>query len=451
MSRLFIRWLLAFVVAFVSLFILSIALLQSEEGADEAVIRRLALPGLTLVRERIAATADQPDAVSTPLRIEMSALSRGLGYPVLLSTTCANVAPASACAALRNGAEELVLFEDQEEFFVAATIDARTVARLGPLPRFPAVVPSHALWVLALIVAVAVVVLFSMMRPLARQLRSLETAAQQFSEGNWEARVSQELTGAEPVAKSFNRMAARTASLIRAQQDLLQAVSHEVRTPLARLQFSRDLLADARSTAEQTRYLAAMDRDLSAIDDLIGEVLEYVRLQTSERSIALLPVVLDEEFEKYRRDHRDTDSQIEGTFGDGGPSMVISADRRLFRRALGNLVRNAFAHARTRVLVRAHATSSTRVTIEVHDDGPGIPAVDRQRVLQPFVRLPKAEEDRAVHASGVGLGLAIVQRIVAAHDGLLEIRDSAPLGGACIAMSFRPATVDVDDSSPSPQ
>ncbi len=107
------------------------------------------------------------------------------------------------------------------------------------------------------------------------------------------------------------------------------------------------------------------------------------------------------------------------------PAVGVFADQRLFFRAVENLLRNAVQHARSRVLVKVQVTPDA-VEVRVDDDGPGVPADLRRRLMEPFARL---HTDRGRETGGVGLGLAIVQRIVERHEGQLEVTESAD-GGA---------------------
>ena len=108
-----------------------------------------------------------------------------------------------------------------------------------------------------------------------------------------------------------------------------------------------------------------------------------------------------------------------------GDRVLVLADPRLFQRAVENLLRNAMRHASQRVRLELTAEPDA-VRVAVHDDGPGIDEALREQVTQPFFR---AEADRGRHTGGVGLGLAIVARILDGHTGRIEITDS-PLGGA---------------------
>jgi two-component system sensor histidine kinase RstB len=214
---------------------------------------------------------------------------------------------------------------------------------------------------------------------------------------------------------------------------LLQAVSHELRTPLARISFAIDLIRTARDDSERESRLKSLDNAAQDLDELVGELLQYVRLDTSglrpaSESIELLPLVA-ELIEKESLGSETIQCEVGSELASGKVHVV--ADRAGLTRALGNLLANAYRFGRRRVIVNASA-SAAGTTIDIDDDGPGIPASDRERVFAPFVRLDESSR-------GAGLGLALVKRIVTNHGGTVTALES-PLGG-CRIRAFWPANI----------
>lgn len=225
-------------------------------------------------------------------------------------------------------------------------------------------------------------------------------------------------------------MASRTEALVRTQRELLQAVSHELRTPLARINFAIDLIRTAGNADERESRLNALDTAAQDLNELVGELLQYVRLETglpqhASEGVDLLPVV-EELIEKASLTHIEIEFQIGPTLARGDISVV--ADRNGVTRVLSNLLSNASRFARHRIVVDA-TIDSTETTIDVDDDGPGIPETDRERVFEPFVRLEESD-------SGVGLGLALVKRIITNHNGTVTALPS-PLGGCRMRTFWR--------------
>jgi signal transduction histidine kinase len=134
------------------------------------------------------------------------------------------------------------------------------------------------------------------------------------------------------------------------------------------------------------------------------------------------------ELERQRVNRPQVEVSVDGDFD--ACAEVIGSER-LFRRAVRNLLSNALRHARSHVRVSITQSSGT-ILIQIDDDGPGIPASERTRVLEPFVRL---DESRSRELGGVGLGLTIVERIVRATGGSLRIGEASS-GGASVAISW---------------
>jgi two-component system sensor histidine kinase RstB len=314
---------------------------------------------------------------------------------------------------------------------VAALTDPTQALCFGPFPSFARIEEKAATTTLTLVLLPVALAIALLLRPVAAQLRHVERAAQTIAAGDLSARVEERrVRSARSLAQSFNHMAGRTEALVRTQRELLQAVSHELRTPLARMRFAIDLIGTARDEDERRGRLAALDNATEELDELVSELLSYVRLETDAQPLAREAVALRELLEslvaRYAALHPqirfDIDERVEA-------EQVVAAERAGLQRALGNLLANAGRFARSRVAVRVESTPGV-TTIDVDDDGEGIPAAERARVFQPFVRLPARAAD-----PGAGLGLAIVQRIVTRHGGTVAALTS-PLGGCRIRTTW---------------
>lgn len=259
------------------------------------------------------------------------------------------------------------------------------------------------------------------------RLRRVERASRALAEGDLDVRVADQHASADELAASFNAMAERVGRLVRSRDELVQAVSHELGSPLSRLRFQLELL-DGQSEEKRRERLGAMTRELDALDELVAELLTYVQSddlelarETFDPQKGLTDLVELATLEAPEEGAVEVELAIP-------PALRVFADPRLFQRAIENILRNALRHAEGRVRLELHEeAASTRVV--VHDNGSGIPEALREQVKTPFYRVA-ADRDRKT--GGVGLGLAIVGRIVERHGGRLEIGDS-PLGGAAIA------------------
>jgi signal transduction histidine kinase len=260
-----------------------------------------------------------------------------------------------------------------------------------------------------------------------QRLKKVERASEALAVGEFSARVDDQGGPSDELATTFNQMAQRIEDLIRSREELVQAVSHELGSPLSRLRFHLELMEN-RPEGKREERIEAMSHELDALDELVAELLSYV--QTDELELerhAFDPTQgLTDLAELARLEaHGDRAVDVELELAN---DVQLVADRRLFQRAVENVLRNAVQHARGKVLLKL-SLDEHNVRVAVHDDGPGIPEELRDEVMIPFVRL---DADRSRTTGGVGLGLAIVCRIMNRHNGRLEIGTS-PLGGATVA------------------
>lgn len=254
------------------------------------------------------------------------------------------------------------------------------------------------LLILALLVVAVGVGAFPVVRRITRRLENLRSGVEALGAGDLTARVKVE--GHDEVARlatSFNDAAARIEQLLGAHRTLLANASHELRTPLARIRMAIELMkekADPRRKAE-------LEQDIAELDALIGEILLASRLDAVKGLDAAEPVDLlalaAEECARYEEAELD------------GQPVSIDGDPRLLRRMLRNLLENALRHGKPPVELRVSRTERG-AEIRVCDQGPGVPAAERERVFEPFYR-------RANSMQGAGLGLALVRQIARRHGG----------------------------------
>jgi len=302
----------------------------------------------------------------------------------------------------------------------------------GPVnPAVPTgVVPIGLLLTIVLLPVIAGTVAFR----LGRGIRKVERANQALAVGDLSVRVDDDKGPSDELAASFNAMAERVETLVRSRDELVQAVSHELGSPLSRLRFHVELLEDL-SAEKRTERVQAMARELDALDELVAELLDCVQsddLELDRQSFDPTGGLADlaELLRHDAANHRMPDLALRLPSG-----VHVFADQRLFLRAVENLLRNAARFAHGKVLLEL-TREAGQVCVAVHDDGPGIPEAMREKVLAPFFRL---QADRGREMGGLGLGLAIVDRIMKRHGGHLVVTTS-PLGGAKVATVWPNAT-----------
>jgi signal transduction histidine kinase len=298
----------------------------------------------------------------------------------------------------------------------------------GPLPR-PGLQPFIApilVFVLVLTITASAVVGI----PLVRRLRKLRHAVAELGDGNWAMRLDTNAEGAlGELAESINSTAAQLQGHFEEREALLQTVSHELGTPLARMRFQIEFLEAELKGFEERRRLSALSADLDELDELSTELVAWMEPSHREKRSEEFEIrpVLDSlvELECYQKR---ADLQIGLDVPHG---LCLVADQRQFQRAIENLLRNALRYAQQRIVVEA-TRDGERVVVEVRDDGPGIMPEQRVRVLEPFVRI---DEPWSPSKRGLGLGLAIVRRIVEGHGGTVEVSEAAE-GGTRVRTSW---------------
>lgn len=265
----------------------------------------------------------------------------------------------------------------------------------------------------------------ALVAPPARQLQRLAQTAHALQDGDLTARTEVPPGGlVAPVARAMNTMAAQIQRVVGWQELMLQTVAHELRTPLARVHFVAQRVADATDDVERADALATLDADLTELEDLVSSVLSVAR---ADHGAALDRVSVDvdalvrETLDRFARVHPNPSITLDHV-GPAATEVWARVDRAAASRVLDNLLRNAVAHAGGRVRVTVAREDST-VLVAVEDDGDGLPDESRNLAVEPFVRL---DDDRA--RTGTGLGLAIVKGLVEAHGHPVVLRQGA-LGG----------------------
>ena len=277
--------------------------------------------------------------------------------------------------------------------------------------------------------AVLLVVLFlavalgawPVVRRLTRRLEALKQGVEAFGAGALHQRVAED--GRDEVAAvgaSFNRAASRIEALLRSHQSLLANASHELRSPLARLKMAVAMLEDA-APAQRTALRNEIHTNIGELDALVEEVLLASRLDAAagaelQHPVALLAVAAEEAAR--------VGAQVDGQ------DVKVQGDERLLRRAVRNLLENAQRYGCGEITVSVQRQAA-RVSLQVCDRGPGVPEAYRERIFEPFFRLP----GHAERTGGVGLGLALVRQIAQRHGGQVLCRPHEG-GGSCFELSL---------------
>lgn len=276
-----------------------------------------------------------------------------------------------------------------------------------------------------------VVIVAIWLYPLMKHLKSLRTAAKQFGTGDLSARVAiRRHSYIGDIEREFNAMAERIQQLISDNKILSRAVSHDLKTPLARLRFGLDTLAEEHIDERRQVYAARLNRDLDEMESLISTLLEYARLD--EANIALQLVNIDLRDFMQQAIAQRQDERI--VFLPPEKQPFVHVDRRYLSMQVNNVLDNALQYAKQSVEVTI-VMEKQSITLSIEDDGEGIPENQRARLLQPFQRGEQKGQ-------GHGMGLAISHKISLWFRGKLLLGSSTKLGGAKVDLIFPPSKAD---------
>ncbi|MGA8052487.1 MAG: ATP-binding protein [Burkholderiales bacterium] len=295
--------------------------------------------------------------------------------------------------------------EGVRAFWVSFRIDDDDYWVMLPRERVERPQALQWLWWSAAALALALAGAYLIVSRIGRPLRTLAGAAREIGRGRHPPPVPE--AGPEEVetlARAFNQMSADLARLDADRALILAGVSHDLRTPLARLRLGVEM------AAEDEHLKSGMVSDIEDMDRIIGQFLDFARIEQGEPAE---PADLTALAADVARRYRETGHALETSLA-AVPQVPLRPVA--FRRVITNLLDNAFRHGKEGVSLATRADPDAAV-LEVSDCGPGIPPEEAERLKQPFTRLDTARSD----AAGSGLGLAIVDRIVRAHGGRLEL------------------------------
>ncbi len=263
---------------------------------------------------------------------------------------------------------------------------------------------------------------------LTKPLRKLQSAASAIAAGKLSTRVAEKIgsrnDAISELATEFDRMAEKIESVMNAQRSLLQNVSHELRSPLSRLQVSLDL-ARRNSNSKIDNELDRIELEAEKLNDLIGEILSFSRLQNLEKPnienidlIALIKEIIhtvDYEFSQLALPIK-LNTNIE--------TYPLKADKKLLARAIENILRNAYRFNPTDKPIEISITQENHhITITIRDHGPGVDDEELEQLFKPFFRGHKSQG-----TEGYGLGLAISQQAIRLHKGTISASNTHNAG-----------------------
>ncbi len=279
------------------------------------------------------------------------------------------------------------------------------------------------------------IALWFWIRPVWRDLEALRQTARSLGDGQFDTHTPHARTQLfAPLADTLNSMAERIRQLLATHRELSCGISHELRTPIARMRFALEMLKETDAAEERERLWDMMEGDLDELDQLIDTSLTYARFEReapqAHFSNVNLAQWLSDEVDSVRLLGRKLEVSLDTSRLP--ESLGVDLDRKAMPYALRNLLRNAFKYASRQIIVSAEVADE-EICIHVDDDGIGIPPEEREHIFSAFTRLDRSR-DRST--GGYGLGLAIARRVLELQGGS-AFADSSPLGGARFTLRWK--------------
>ncbi len=300
---------------------------------------------------------------------------------------------------------------------------------IGPsYPFTPLQAPDVRLVVLAFALVISGLVCWWLARYVSKPLERLQSSARSLAAGNLEARVGVEFSSRRDelgvLARDFDAMADHIRALIASREDLLRAMSHELRSPLARLRVASGLAR--RPQADIVKQLDRIELEAERLDTLIGQMLQLSQLR-AKPTLPIEPIdvttLLNEVVEDARLEASAADKNVDWTPAE---SLWLDGDHDLMRSAIENVLRNAVRFTKQGSAVAVSLARDHRdAMIVIEDHGPGVPEAELARIFEPFYRVA---ESRDRDSGGNGIGLAITARVVGLYQGQVRAQNAATGG-----------------------
>jgi two-component system OmpR family sensor kinase len=291
--------------------------------------------------------------------------------------------------------------------------------------------PGISLTILCIALVVSTFASWWLAQHLSAPIRRIQEGARALASENLDVRVSAGLEGRKDelavLARDFDAMADRLRANRSVITQLLRDISHELRSPLARMRVAVGLARQP--PADLTRQLDRLEREIERLDGLISQVLKLARLHGTDRPFERETFDVDEVIEEVVRD-ANFEGAIKGCSVrlDGAARSAVLGNRELLRSAIENVLRNAVRYSPHHVAVEVSvARAQDGLSISIRDRGPGVPVSDLERIFEPFYRVA---ESRDRDSGGEGIGLAITSQVMKTHGGWAKANNPADGGFA---------------------
>lgn len=272
------------------------------------------------------------------------------------------------------------------------------------------------------------IICYLLSRYLTQPLRSLTSAAKSIAKGNLNTRVGQ-LRGHHhdeiaELSQEFDTMAEQLEQLIESKERLLHDISHELRSPLARLHIAIELARKKINYATQPE-LDRMELEGFRLNTLIGEILDFARLKKDTVILSLHEIDMNELLQSLAED-ANFEFGANRVHIKKSHACLINGDERLIHRAIENILRNALHYSPENEPVSISLTEEdTSIIIDIDDKGPGVPENQLEKIFNPFYRVDTSRQKKT---GGFGLGLSIAKQAIRIHQGSIEASNKKESG-----------------------
>ena len=281
--------------------------------------------------------------------------------------------------------------------------------------------------------------------PAARYFSNLNRLAatlDKVSKGNTNIRLDVDPSNdqIDRISEQINQHLDQLSSLLSSTRNSAISIAHDLRTPLNRVHLMlQDVKEFDGSKNEANKLINSVEQELNVVSEIFDTILRISRIESNKDQSGFKNIpadsLLSEMFEIYQAVAEDS-SQTLIHRSESGPPSVIKGDEKMLRQMLANLIENAmfYCPADATITLYCYPVNESAICLEVNDDGPGIPAGDREKVLEPFYRLNTSRNQ-----PGNGLGLALVNAIAIRHDAQVKLKDNHPGLRVCI---YFPAAIN---------
>jgi signal transduction histidine kinase len=303
------------------------------------------------------------------------------------------------------------------------------IAELTP-PPLGERIPGDILWTLKLGTILSAIICLPIAHYLTKPIERLRDATHELARGNLDIRAGENLGNRHDeiaeLVRDFDIMAGELRSLIQSERNLLSGVSHELRSPIARIRLALTLARNS-GDDERAEMLDRIEQDAIQLDSMLEQILTVARLESGQQQPKFEPLALNDVVDDvlYDAKFEAAASGADIRYESNG-EVKVNGDVGWLRSAVENVVRNAIFYSgkNGKIEVKLNKTSDSAI-ISVRDNGPGVPESALPLIFKPFYRV---DASRGTNTGGMGLGLAIVHNAVAAHGGSVSATNVSPHG-----------------------